>query len=328
MQFGTACSVVAVVHTAAPLWLLCANAAAMAATVPPLGAVSAARWVSLLEHEEHDRMRTAFSLEAVANSVVFLVGPVVVSALGAYGNASVGILTAAGLIFLASTFLAVQRRTAPSYHRGGADEREPTGFRRLFSPAFAVLLVLNVCIGLYFGSMQVGVASFTTGLGVPHAAPVILAAAGCAGVLGGTVYGALSIRGSPQLHLLVTSVALGLFGIVVVLASTVTQLGVAVVLTEVLIPPTLALFNVLLERTVPRRVITQAFSWMGAGSAAGSAFAAAVAGGLADAYGGGSTFLLILVGATTMVVLAATLLRQSGRTMVSAPAGKESPDDR
>ncbi|MFJ9543402.1 hypothetical protein ACIRPX_40085 [Streptomyces sp. NPDC101225] len=61
----------------------------------------------------------------------------------------------------------------------------------------------------------------------------------------------------------------------------------AAALTGATIPPLLTLFSVLTESAVHRDVLTQAFSWLGSASAAGSAVAAAtaVSGWAIDALG-------------------------------------------
>ena len=62
-------------------------------------------------------------------------------------------------------------------------------------------------------------------------------------------------------------------------------LGAAAVVTEVAVPPTLVLLNVLTEKAVYPAALTQAFTWNNSASAAGSAVAAFLAGRAADAWG-------------------------------------------
>lgn len=308
-HFGVAVLVVVLVGGSPPTWVLCATSALLGASIPQLGGVSAARWVALLGEDGRHRLPAAFALEAVANSVVFLGGPVLVSLLGAFGVPEVGSLLAAGLILGSGVSLGLQRRTAPARPARATGSAGST----LRSPVGGVLLALNVCVGLYFGSVQVGVASFATGAGVPAAAPTILAIGGAAGVVGGIVFGLVSSRRSPAAQLLLVASALCVVGLVMTTAANVVVLGVAVAAAEFLIPPTLTLYGVLVEALLARRVLTQAFSWMNSASAAGSALAVSAAGAIADAGGGGATFVLVVVGSLAMVGLATVLVRCAGR---------------
>ncbi|MGW0416429.1 MFS transporter, partial [Streptomyces collinus] len=56
-------------------------------------------------------------------------------------------------------------------------------------------------------------------------------------------------------------------------------------LTGAAVPPHLVLFPLLTEAVVHRSVLTQAFSWLGSASAAGSAAAAAASGWAIDLLG-------------------------------------------
>jgi MFS family permease len=156
-----------------------AAATCAGAVVPQLGALSGARWAHLLRGERAGELPTAFALESLANATAFLLGPVLVASLGAVGDATVASAIAAGLILGGGAALAAQRRTAPRPARERAGPAR-TG-RTLLRPAFLLLALLNLAIGLFFGTMGVSVSSFATGHGVPGAAAAITAAAGLSG---------------------------------------------------------------------------------------------------------------------------------------------------
>jgi hypothetical protein len=144
-----------------------AAATCAGAVVPQLGALSGARWAHLLRGERADELPTAFSLESLANATAFLLGPVLVASLGAVGDEALASGIAAGLILGGGAALAAQRRTAPRPARERAGHA-PAG-RTLLRPAFLLLALLNLAIGLFFGTMGVSVSSFAIGHGVPGA---------------------------------------------------------------------------------------------------------------------------------------------------------------
>ena len=91
------------------------------AVVPQLGALSAARWAHLLRGGRADELPAAFSLESLANATGFLLGPVLVTSLGAAGDATLASVIAAALILGGGGALAAQRRTAPPPAREHAE---------------------------------------------------------------------------------------------------------------------------------------------------------------------------------------------------------------
>jgi MFS family permease len=289
-----ACVLVSTTPAAAIAAATCAGA-----VVPQLGALSSARWAYLLRGGRDDELTAAFSLESLANATAFLLGPVVVTSLGAAGESTLASVIAAVLILGGGAALAAQGRTAPPPAREQA-ERARTG-RPLLQPAFLLLALLNLAIGLYFGTMAISVSSFAVGHGVPGAAAPIIAAAGLSGLLSGR-------------QLVIATAYLMSAALLLPLAPSAVLLGGAVMVTEAAVPPTLALLNVLTEKALPPAVLTQGFTWCNSASAAGSALAASLAGRAADAWGSSAALALAPAAGLVLLVLALAALRLGGGT--------------
>lgn len=293
------------------------------AAVPQLGALSAARWAHLLRGERADELSTAFSLESLANATAFLLGPVLVTSLGAAGDATLASTIAAALILGGGGALAAQGRTAPPPAREHA-ERARAG-RTLLQPAFLILALLNLAIGLYFGTMGISVSSFAVSHGVPGAAAPISAASSLSGLLSGWLYG-LRRHPAPARRQLVTATAyLTGAALLLPLAPSAIWLAAAVAVTEAAVPPTLTLLNVLTQKAVHPAVLTQAFTWNNSASAAGLALAASFAGRAADTWGPSAALaqapaagLILLV---LSLVLSLTARRPKGTPGLRAPGG-------
>jgi len=101
------------------------------------------------------------------------------------------------------------------------------------------------------------------------------------------------------------------------LAPSAIWLGAAAVVTEVAVPPTLVLLNVLTEKAVHPTALTQAFTWNNSASAAGSAVAASFAGRVADAWGASAALAQAPAAGLVLLVLALALsrVRASGRPL-------------
>src|SRR5262249_9090063 len=173
-------ALLALVAADTPDWLMTAGGVLVGATIPQLGALSAARWTALLRDERAAALPAAFALEALANELAYLAGPALVAVLGTSGHPAAGTAVAAGLVVAGGLCLAAQRRTAPP--ASGAAGRHRGG-RSLLRPGFAVLAGVNLAIGGFFGAMQISVTAFAVGRGVPGAAAALFTVSSFASLL-------------------------------------------------------------------------------------------------------------------------------------------------
>lgn len=305
-----------VLATSSPTAALVAATLAGAA-VPQLGAVSAARWAHLLRAERSDELPAAFSLESLANATAFLLGPVLVTSLGAAGHPAMASALAATLILAGGAALVAQPRTAPP-PAGTHPARSRPG-RALLSPTFLLIALLNLAIGLYFGTMSLSVSTFALSHGIPGAAAPIVAASSLSGLLSGWLYGLRRRTLPPRRQLVLATAYLTGTALLLPFAPSAPWLGAAVVVTEAAVPPILVLFNVLTEKAVPPAVLTQAFTWNNSASAAGSALAASLAGRAADAWGA-SAALAQAPAAGLLLLVLALILSRAARPRQDAPA--------
>ena len=287
------------------------------AAVPQLGALSAARWAHLLRDNRPDDLPSAFSLESLANATAFLLGPVLVTALGASGNTTLASALAAVLILGGGAALATQHRTAPKPERASLrSERSP-----LLQPTFLLLALLNVAIGLYFGTMGVSVSAFATSHNIPSAAAPVIAAASLSGLFSGWYYG-LRRRGTPpRRQLIIATTYLTAASALLPLAPTAIWLGVAVVAAEAAVPPILVLLNVLTEKSIRPSVLTQAFTWNNSASAAGSALAASFAGHAADTWGASAALAQAPLAGLILAALSLALYSRKSQQMQGLTRG-------
>ncbi|MFD7708354.1 MFS transporter [Streptomyces sp. NPDC059785] len=290
------------------------------ATLPQLSALSAARWAALLSGGRAAALPTAFALEALANGVSYLAGPALVSVLGAAGHPSAGVLLAAGLVVGGGLALAVQHRTVPPLT--GHAERRHAG-RALLRSAFLRQVALGLALGMFFGAMQVSVAAYAVQRGTPDAAALLYLASNCTNLVGGWAYGAWRHGGRPRRRQAVAAACLALASLPLTFLDTPLAVGATLALTGLAVPVLLILASVLTESSVPRAVLTQAFTWTGSASAAGSAGAAAVAGRVVDGGGAHGGFGVAAGAAVVMTVLALGGLRTTapGVPKASAPSG-------
>ncbi|MFI0722812.1 MFS transporter [Streptomyces sp. NPDC021224] len=310
-------ALVALTSAGAPRALLALGGAAVGASVPQLPAMSAARWAALLRDGRAAELPAAFALESVGNAVSYLVGPALVSALAAAGHPAAGSALATSLTVGGGLLLAARRGSAPP-HTADVAARARAG-RTLLGGGLLVLLVLNLGIGVYFGAMQVSVTAFAVEHGAPGAAAPLFAVSSGSGLLAGWLYGLRRWRAAPPVQLLAATAALTLGGLLLLAAGSPVALAPAVVVTGAAVPPLLALFSLLTESAVDPLVLTQAFSWLGSASAAGSAAAAAASGWAVDALGARGGFAVAVAAAAAMALVSAGALRPLGAAVRRTP---------
>jgi Major Facilitator Superfamily len=305
-------TLLAMVETGRPDWLMAAGGVLVGATIPQLGALSAARWVALLHDRPAGALPTAFAMESVANEVAYLAGPVLVSILGASGYPEAGTVLAGTLVVAGGLCFAAQRRTAPPPASDPALRRGAG--RSLLRPGFAILVGVNLAIGGFFGAMPISVTAFAVEHREAGTAAVLFTVSSCASVLAGWLYGLRRWRMAPRRQLALVAAGLAAGCLPLLVTSSALELGFDVALTGLAVPVLLALSSVLAESAVHRAVLTQAFAWLNSASAAGSAAAAAVAGWAVDSFSAHGGFAVATIAAAVMAVLTAATAGRPART--------------
>ena len=304
---GAVTTLLALVAAGTPDWLMTAGGVLAGATIPQLGALSAARWAALLRDGRAAALPTAFALESLANELAYLAGPALVSILGASGYPAAGTVLAAVLVVGGGMCFAAQRRTAPQ--ASGCCRAAPARAASLLRPGFAVLAGVNLAIGGFFGAMQISVTAFALEHGAAGIAAALFTVSSCASLLAGWLYGLRQWRTVLRVQLAVAAGGLAIGCLPLLLARSPFELGFGVALTGLTIPLILILCSLLAEASVHRAVLTQAFAWLNSASAAGSAGAAAAAGWAVDTFGTHGGLAVAAIAAGAMAVLALAGLR-------------------
>lgn len=247
-------------------------------------------------------LRAAFALESSGTAVAFLVGPALIGTVSGLGDPVAGSVTATGLVLAGGLALAAQVRTAPP-----PAERHQARPARLLRRAFLALVGTNIGIGVFFGSMQVSVTAFVVARNAPGLAGPLYSITSLVGLLAGIAYGARRWRTAPRTQLVVVLAVLVVTCLPLLAVRTPLALGLALALPGLAIAPFQTLSAVVAEDEVDPAVLTQAFTWLNSGSAAGIALGAAITGRIVDALEPRSGFAVALL--ATALALSFALLR-------------------
>lgn len=256
----------------APPPAIAAAAALAGACAPPLGPTMRALWAELAP--EPGMLARAYSLDGVAEELLYVSGPVLVGALLGFAPPASGILLSALLVvggtcaFVASPVLPGARGAAPGTRRG-------TLFG-LWAPV-AVAMGAGLALSALDLLAMAFVAQRSYGTGV---VPWVLGALSAGSAVGGLVNGGVRWRTPARVRLCGFAVALGLVIAAGGLAPGVWSLAGVMGLAGAFVAPTLTTAYLVVEETAPEGARTQAGAWVNTGVNAGSSAGAMVTGAL------------------------------------------------
>lgn len=280
-------------------WLAYAAMVIAGFFTPPLEGGLRALWPGVLKRP--DRVHAAYALDAVAQEVMFAVGPLLVTLCVSAWSAGAALL----VINAVGVFGALSVVVSPPSRQWRSAPREAHWLGALRSAGMLVLIGAFFFVGLALGSIAVASVAYADEHGGGAVSSYLLSALGAGALAGGLVYGARDWPGRPEnrLRLLIGLLALGYLPLVLVpgVAGMTALTGVA----GVFLAPALACAFVVVDRHAPKGTVTEAFSWLvttfGVGSAVGMSVAGlAVEGGgaqtgFAVAGAGGLAALLVLL---------------------------------
>jgi MFS family permease len=295
----------------APAGLLLGLAVLVGASLPQFGACARARWTSLLASD--GRLHAALSIESLIDEAVFVVGPVVVTALATTVAPAAGLLAALGLVVVGGLLFLGQRRTEPRPDPGTPGGRPARALRHR---GLVVVIGVFLGIGLLFGLIEVGVVALAREQGHPGATGLLLALWATGSLVCGTAYGAVRWRAPAARRFQAGAAAMALGCVLVAAAApALPAVTAALVVAGLANAPTLITGNTLVPALVPANAVTEAYTWLGVTVFAGIAVGAPIGGVLVDHHGARAALWAgVLAGA------GAAALATTGRRALTPPA--------
>ena len=286
----------------APVWALAVTSGLSRASMPSLGPMVRSRWSHLLGGTA--LLDAAFSLEGIADELIFITGPVLVAALAAGFTPVAGVLVTAALSVVGVAGLTGQRRSEPS---PAPAQRARAGVLR--NRGVRVLIAMHICLGALFVAVDLATIAFAQHHGNKAMAGPLLGLYGLGSAIAGVWYGTRHWR-APGASRLVAALAATVLGVApLVVMPGIWPMAAAITAAGLGISATLATSYRAAETAVPAGQRTEAMSWLTTAAATGTALGAPLAGHLIDAYGARAGYLFAL--AAGLVAVAITLLRRS-----------------
>ncbi|MFH8772534.1 MFS transporter [Streptomyces sp. NPDC017958] len=306
-----------------PLPFAYAAVAAAGLFTPPLEGGLRALWPSVLRRQE--QVHTAYAMDAVAQEVMFTVGPLLVTLCVSLWSerAALLVLNAVGVLGALSVVV------SPPSRAWRSAPREAHWLGALRSPGLLVLLGAFLFVGIALGSITVASVPYADDHGGDAVYGWLMAALGLGALLGGTVYGARRWSGTPERRLRTLVALLAVCYLPLMLMPGAVAMVLLTVVSGVFLAPCIACAFIIVDRHAPSGTVTEAFSWLVTTFTVGASVGTGLAGPVVQAGGALWGFALPgVAGAVSLLVLLATgrVLAAPARSGVVAASSENDPN--
>jgi len=251
-------------------YAIVAGAVVAGAAAPPLEPCLRALWPALVDK---DQLESAYAVDAGAQEVMFIAGPLAVAGVAALGPAPLALWLAAGLGLLGSVVMA----TAEPSRSWRTEVRDAHWLGPLRSPGLLLLLTALFGAGWAVGTFNVFSVAYAEDHSVPGGAGTLMALSAFGALLGAVTYGALGWAAAAQHKAVLLAAGMAATYWLVALVPGAAGACLVAVGTGVFFAPLLTVAFGLVGELAPEGTVTEAFAWLvtliGGGIAAGSAVA-------------------------------------------------------
>ncbi|MEU0413546.1 MFS transporter [Streptomyces griseorubiginosus] len=272
-------------------------------TSPPLGAAMRMVWASLTTAGE--QRTKAFSIDAICEDLLYVAGPVIVTAVIVATSPSIGLWVTATAVFLGT---AGMTSSASSRALRGTGGRGARGDRPLRQPSFVRVLMVLLGVGCVLGVAEIAAPAVAAQHDAVAASGWLLAAFSGGSALGGFIYGQLNLKVGAGRRLFGLCVSMGLAAVVASQLDTLGLFAAGIALVGLFLTPSLITGYLIADAIVPETSQTEASTWINTSLNLGAALASAAAGIIIDRSG--AWFALLLVGMIALVLASAVPFKQ------------------
>ena len=254
------------------------------------------RWLHVLSpdktstaEDEQDRhlVNTAYSFEALMDEVVFILGPIIVTACATTIAPVAGIIS--GIIFLAVgvPLFVVQKDTEPPATPKREVDPHPAVIR---NKRVQAVVVPTTLLGGFFGSIAIVTVAFAESRGQAGLSGVLLAIWAAGSAVAAIINGVIKWRLTSASRFLIFLFVLTILSIPMLFVHSITWLAVALFFNGFAIAPLVINAYGVAEGAVPPEQITETLTWVVAGMPMGGAISSALSGQIIDRFGADNAY--------------------------------------
>ncbi|MGW9170820.1 MFS transporter [Streptomyces decoyicus] len=264
----------------APRWLLMLLTGVAGACAPPLGPVMRAAWSALLP-DPAQRQR-AFSLDTVAEELLYVSGPLAAGVFIAVGHPAIGVGVSAGLL-LSGTLVMVASPAMCAPDPGIAAGARQMGvsrgrWRGLRGNSLLEPVMVTAGVGMCLGALSLLLVVFSERQKEPAAVAWLEAALAVGSAIGGLAYGARAWRLPGRIRLPLLALALGLVLSIAGMSPNLWVLALVVCAAGACVAPALTTAYLVADECTDTTSRTRAGTWVNSAFNAGSSGGTALTG--------------------------------------------------
>ncbi|GII62672.1 MFS transporter [Sphaerisporangium krabiense] len=268
----------------APQWTLFASGVVVGGTATSLGSMVRARWSHLLGRSA--MLHTAFSFESVADEMIFVAGPALVTGLATMVNPYAGLILTLVCTVAGTVAFSLQRGTEPPVRPVTEHGGSP-----IMIPGVALLSCVFLAMGAVFGSIDLITVAFAEEHGAKAASGLLLASFAGGSMISGLWFGSrawkISLGRRFTRGLIIFAVGMA----PILLVSGLWSMALVAFVSGFAISPIIITGYALVERLVPGHLLTEGMSWISTAVGLGVAIGAWAGGRMTDAFGPSNAYV-------------------------------------
>lgn len=275
------------------------------ATVGSLGSLVRARWNAIITSRK--QLDTAFSWESVADEMLFVTGPMIVTFLATVIYPAAGIIASMVTTVVGSALFYSQKSTEPipqPRQRGAARGKVLSNF------GIFMVVIAHAVLGVKFGALDIIAVAFAEEAGHKPMAGVLVSAMALGSLLAGIFYGVRTWKAPVQRRLAIALSCLAALTWPMLLASSMLAFGITIFTVGLALAPSLIAAASVIQELAPPHRLTEALAWIGTSLGLGVAIGSAISGVVIDTLGAREALILPAVCATLAALLAIAFNRQ------------------
>ncbi|MGW4509328.1 MFS transporter [Streptomyces sp. NPDC004436] len=286
---------------------------------PPLEGGLRALWPGVLGGRE-EKVHAAYAMDAVAQEIMFTVGPLLVTLFVAVWSPAGALLALNAVGVLGALSVVVSE---PS-RKWRSEPREAHWLGALRSRGLLALLGAFFFVGMALGSITVAAVAYADDHGGQSVYGWLMAALGLGALVGGVFYGSRQWPGSAEGRLRVLVALLAVCYLPLLLVPGPVAMTALSALAGVFLAPSLACAFIVVDRHAPTGTVTEAFSWLVTFFGVGAAIGTAAAGPAVELGGAAAGFGVACAGgvaALVVLMLTQRALSAAGHVVAPVTAG-------
>lgn len=248
--------------------------------LPPVSGSMRSLWSGPLPGDARSRT-TGLALETALIDLVFTVGPPLVAGLIFIGSPELAVIGAGAMVFAGTAGYATTPVDGLRESRGRAEARRPP----IALPGLQTLVLVLAPQGAAFGVLEVTLPAFGAKHGSAASAGILFAVVAVASLIGGLWFGARVWRSSIVRRFIVLSAIFAVGFALLLLATSILEMGVALLVSGATLAPTMACAFLVVDRIAPRGTHVEAYNWLSLATSAGAATGTAAGGLVVEHYG-------------------------------------------